>query len=375
MSTRLMQLLAISLLLTLLGGTARAFVPVEQRSGLSIAKPGTERPPIWRTEALEAGAHAEAALFEARAGDGWSYQWNPLTGTPHAVYGPGVPISSGRLTNEAGAEAAARAFVGEYRALLGVDPLELRVRSIRERLGEVGRDLRSGPRRGPGRGVEPPAPDDRGRPALLLRFGLASRHRDSDGAGPRPPASIGEGGSRRSDSLPGRDSEDVPELKILAVPEGEGIGYRLVWRTRQRVAEPFAIWVSYVDAQNGAILWRFDDVQYANVVGSTKANVEDYGYCYGEQDRPMPNMKVTVTGGSSAYSDGAGAYSITNGGTTPVTVTAQLDGRWINVNDVPRWRRDLHRKRHAGSTVRDPLERLQCERRGTGRLPARQSHP
>ncbi len=333
MLSRHVKLLVIAALLAGFCGSAQAFLPVDERSDLMIPRPGAGRAPLWQTEALRADEHPEAALFEARCGEGWSYQWDLLMGTPHAVYGPGVQLATGLLTNETEVEAVARAFVDENRALLGVDPADLRVRSVVNALGKWGVvfDQIHG-------GIE--VEDARLR--LLMTEGGRLYYFGSDW---HPGISIGVTPALdRSDALQragravgfvaSRDTEEDAELRILPVPDGEGLVYRLVWRTRQRVAEPFGIWVSYVDAQDGSIRWRFDDVQYVNVVGTTMANVEDFGYCYGEQDRPMPNMKVSVTGGSSGYSDQTGAYDIANAGTAPVTVTAQLDGRWINVNDL-----------------------------------------
>jgi Zn-dependent metalloprotease len=333
MSSRHLGLLAAAALLMVLNASAWAFVPVADRSIPPIPKPGMQSPPLWRTEPLRPDQHPAAALFEARVGSGWRYQWNALTGTPHAVFGPGVQISRGPLATEAEVEAVARAFVLENRELLGVDPAELQVRSIVNGLGKWGVIFNQ-----VHAGVE--VEDARLRLLMtesgrLYYFGSDWHPHISAAASPAIGRNVAsDKAGREVGFVAGRDAEDEAELRILPVPEGEALAYRLVWRVRQHVADPFGIWVSYVDARDAQIRWRYDDVHYVDVSGTTRADVEDFGYCYGEQDRPMPNMKVSVTGGGSSYSDQAGAFSIANGGSTQVTVTAQLDGRWINVNDA-----------------------------------------
>ncbi|MBM3287006.1 MAG: hypothetical protein FJY88_06610, partial [Candidatus Eisenbacteria bacterium] len=312
--------------------TAHAFAPVEERADLAITRPGAERPPVWRQEGLRAEQHPEAALFEARAGSGWTYSWNAVNGTPHAVYGPGVDLSTGFLSGEAQAEDAARRFVDQHRDLLKVDPAQMKLVSVVNGLGKWGVIFQQ---EHDGIPVE-----DSFLRLLMTESGrlyyFGSDWHPAIGIATRPLLTVAEAGqfaSRDVGFVAGRDLDEGGELLILPVPEGEGMGYRLVWRVRHRVEEPFAIWVSHVDAATGEVVWRYDDVCYANVVGTTAGDVEDYGYCYGEQDRRLPNMRVAVTGGNSGYSDLQGNYEITHSGTAPVTVTAQLDGRWINVND------------------------------------------
>ncbi|MBM3288029.1 MAG: hypothetical protein FJY88_11865, partial [Candidatus Eisenbacteria bacterium] len=316
-----------------LGATAaHSFAPVAEREDLAIPAPGAERVPTWETTELQPALHPEAAAFEGRAGAGWRYQWNALTGTPHAVYGAGVQLTGGPIATESAAEAAARSFIAQNAAFLGADPAGLRVRSVVNAMGKWGvifDQLHQG--------IEVEGArlrlvmTESGR---LYYFGSDLHPSIRLGTSPLLDAAAA---ARKAASevrfIPGRDLDEGGELLILPVPEGEGMGYRLVWRVRHRVEEPFAIWVSYVDAATGEVVWRYDDVCYANVVGTTAGNVEDYGYCYGEQDRRLPNMRVAVTGGNSGYSDLQGNYEITHSGTAPVTVTAQLDGRWINVND------------------------------------------
>jgi len=47
---------------------------------------------------------------------------------------------------------------------------------------------------------------------------------------------------------------------------------------------------------------------------------------------PMPNLTVNVSGGNSDVTDASGYYDISHGGTSNVTVTAQLLGPYSNIN-------------------------------------------
>ncbi|MDM7917283.1 MAG: FlgD immunoglobulin-like domain containing protein [Candidatus Eisenbacteria bacterium] len=315
-------------------GPAGAFAPPEARTVAPIPRPGSQAAPQWRTESLSAARHPAAALFEERSGGRWRYQWNTLTGTPHAVYGPGYASGLSSIGTAEEAEAAARRFLAENQDLLRVDPTQMELFSARGGLGKYGVVFRQRYH-----GVEV---EEARAKVLLTEKGIVSFFGSDwypDIAISTSP-SLGEGvardiAGRAIGFVPGRDKDEGAELRILPVPAGEAsLDYRLVWKVRQEIADPYAIWVSYVDARDGRILWRYDDVHYVNVVGTTDGDVEDFGYCYGEQPRVLPHMKVNVTGGGNGYSDANGNFTIANAGSDPVTVTAQLDGRWINVNDV-----------------------------------------
>ncbi|MBD3335958.1 MAG: T9SS type A sorting domain-containing protein [Candidatus Eisenbacteria bacterium] len=71
-----------------------------------------------------------------------------------------------------------------------------------------------------------------------------------------------------------------------------------------------------------------------DVIGTTTADVVDYGYCDGEQDRPMPNSLVSIEGGASGYSDLEGAFTLPHEGSQPVGVSTRLQGRWVDVTNL-----------------------------------------
>ncbi|MBD3162558.1 MAG: T9SS type A sorting domain-containing protein [Candidatus Eisenbacteria bacterium] len=321
-----------ALLLLFGGGSAFGFMPVDQHQQLHIPMPGTERAPQWRTAQMDPVTHPEAAGFLSRADGTWWSQTNAVTGTPHAVFGSGLDLGTGFLSDEAAVEDVARAFVADHAAYLGVDPAELRVRSIAHGLGKWGIvfDQIHG-------GVE--VEGSRLRVLITDEGRLAYFGSDwHPGVDVSVQPGLGYVVARDLAAAPigfqaGRDVDEGGELRILPVLEEGSYVYRLVWKTRLEIAEPYAIWVSYVDAETGEILWRYNDVHYVDVVGTTAGDVEDFGYCYSEEDRVLPHMEVEVVGGNSGYSDENGLFDIPHGGGDDVTVNAALDGRWINANN------------------------------------------
>lgn len=94
----------------------------------------------------------------------------------------------------------------------------------------------------------------------------------------------------------------------------------------------------FVDAASGAVLQTRDEVLHANVIGTVNAKATP-GTLPDTVGNPpvlavVPDLLMSVTGGSTAYSDNFGLFDITHAGTTAVTVTTNASaGRWVNVNN------------------------------------------
>jgi hypothetical protein len=71
-----------------------------------------------------------------------------------------------------------------------------------------------------------------------------------------------------------------------------------------------------------------------DIIGTTAADVEDWSYCDGEQDRRLPNLLVEIEGGASGYSDAVGDFVLPHEGSDPVVVISRLRGRWVEVTNV-----------------------------------------
>lgn len=94
----------------------------------------------------------------------------------------------------------------------------------------------------------------------------------------------------------------------------------------------------FVDAAGGALVHLRNEVIHVNVSGNvsgfvtpgTKPDVASNP----EVQIDLRDVRVNISGGSFAYTDAAGDFTITNGGASNVTVIAPVLGRWVNVNNA-----------------------------------------
>lgn len=100
-----------------------------------------------------------------------------------------------------------------------------------------------------------------------------------------------------------------------------------------RGSEPHS-WVVVLDAKRGERLYVADHLCHADIVGSVMIGMQPQR---GGRPpaapfavTPAPDLLVRA-GLGSAYTDAAGAFRISTGGTAPQNVTGQLSGRWANV--------------------------------------------
>ncbi len=96
-----------------------------------------------------------------------------------------------------------------------------------------------------------------------------------------------------------------------------------------------------INSVTGAIAADLDEIVYTDVGGTVRAMATP-GVASDNPANPpvlmtMPEAKVTITAGGSAYTDRNGVYTIINPGVTPVTVNSGVGvaqgfgGRWVNV--------------------------------------------
>lgn len=275
----------------------------------------------------------QIAAIEARYGGQWYGSLNPRTGTAHLIYGSSVNLGAGYLADAAAAEAAARNFIGSNTDLFAVELAELVVQSLENGLGQWGALFTQTVD-----GLEiygsrvTVAMTESGR---AFAFGADVY----PGAKLSGPVLLGaaEAAAAAQRSL-GSDAarDDVREAVLLVLPvevESElPIELRPAYRVHIRSEEPYGDWMSFVDAADGAVLWRYNRVRMTNVTGTVDADAEDIGYCQGLSLRAMANMTVSVTGGNSAVTNAQGQYDITHGGTSSVTVTARFRGSWFDID-------------------------------------------
>jgi hypothetical protein len=91
-----------------------------------------------------------------------------------------------------------------------------------------------------------------------------------------------------------------------------------------------------VDAETNRILFQEDQIVHADITATVRGNATQ-GFvadaCANESLAPLPYARIMV--GSTAYfADSNGVATIPHPGTTPLTLTSTVGGRWFTVNDV-----------------------------------------
>lgn len=90
------------------------------------------------------------------------------------------------------------------------------------------------------------------------------------------------------------------------------------------------------DAATGEILHADSIICTIDATGNVSALASDgpaADICENEIAQPLPYLNVSLQGGGSAITDVNGNYAIANGGSGNVTIDAELDGQWFNIND------------------------------------------
>jgi hypothetical protein len=283
---------------------------------------------------VAAKAQAEGA-FSARNGGTWKvYSWNPQTGTPNYLYGSGVQAGPAIQTPEDAVEAA-RAVMQANPTIFRADPANLRLASTPHALGKWAVHFQQ-----TYHGIDVWG----GRVHLTFTeqgrlFVMGSQYYPGITVDPSPsiPASVAEEIARRA--LPIQEAADSVEggsrLLVLPVPLHETeVEHHLVWQVRVRTQEPLGVWVTHVDAHTGQVVWRYNDIQFADFVGTTQGMIERPSYCEGQAAEALPYLRIQIAGVGTTYADAAGNWRIPYGGTAPHPVTVDLYGPYVDVNNA-----------------------------------------
>ena len=319
---------------------ALAFSPVEDAALWEIPRPG-EPSRVgweWRRAALhdvgplgDTAAGSAMAAFAGESGGRWHYQINSATGTFHHVCGSGIDLGR-TVESAASSEALAREFIGENRDLFGIGNDDLVVMSNTGAPGKrsvIFQQTYRGLRVWGGRAHLVFTESGR-----LIAFG-SDVYPDIDvGVVPQIPRKDALGIAAGDIGFEYEsDSVDRTELLILPVEAVDGIiDYRLVYRFDLNMAEPFGIWVTWVDASSGEILWRENHIRFADYGGHVRGDVEWDGYCDGDtHDYPLKNMRISISGAGICYTDENGGFMLSDG-SGPRAISAGFSGRWVNVD-------------------------------------------
>ena len=122
-------------------------------------------------------------------------------------------------------------------------------------------------------------------------------------------------------------SEDEPAAPVQAltfVADNYGTG-----------ADPQK-WLYVVDASTGEILLKENQILETDVTGSVHGQATTppkSADCNPEADTVMPYAQVAI-GGTTVYANADGVFTIPNSGTSEVTVTSYMAGRYFTVNEM-----------------------------------------
>lgn len=309
---------------------ALALAPVPQNADYEIQLPAFDLPGHQSLAQDLASYEAEHALADRYGGSWRVVSWNPQTNTPHLMQGsarlsPGVR-DAGDLAERA------RAVVRDNAALLRVDPEQLELRATPNARGKWVAHFQQ-----TWRGLE--VWQARVRVAfsadgrLLL---LGSDCHDDIALDPAPALPAASAVAIAKAGLPFDPATDTvegePELMVLPYPvSATAVEHHLVWRMRVRTDKPLGVWVTHVDAHDGTILWRTNDIRFAHG-GDSEAEVQRGTWCEGTVTVPVPYLRVVVSGLGTAYTDAAGDWSLA-GGSGSYSVSADLYGPYVDITN------------------------------------------
>ncbi len=321
----------LSLVLLVLAGAqpAIAFQPANQNNDYEILLPQFDWQGHRDYSSDMERLQAERDLEDAYGGNWRVFSWNPRTGTPHYVYGTPVRMAS-QVTGASGLETLARAVIADHPELFRAAQTDLRVSGTPHALGKWvahfqqtyhGLDIWEA------RALVAFSDDGR----LLL---MGSDCYGDIALDPNP--SIGDDAAVliAQASLPFNPATDHVEdgrtLLVLPYPLSESeVEHHLVWRVRVRTENPLGIWVTHIDAHDGTILWRYNDIHFA-YGGDTESEVQPDTYCNGLTTQAMPHLNIDVSGVGTATSDENGDWTIAGSGGNR-TVSCDLEGPYCHV--------------------------------------------
>ena len=316
---------------------AQAVQPASEATDYEVDRRGEEpssaRPfddPALRSTLSRSPAWSD---FVARH-PGWGARWDVTSRVPERLQGPPAPIPGFVSVDTTNAESAARAFLRDGAASwIPVDELTW-VRTTADRgglwvhfqqthQGVLVWDSRVSVRL------------SRQGQALLVTNRTASGLPSPSAFRMAPRAAM----DAAREALPGTPASlGDPVLTFLPIRRQDHYEQRLTWRYEFRTQDPAGAWVSFVDAADGSLLWRFNNVKYGEVHGQVHGSVEPLTADNSLQDRPFPYLTVTCFSSgvdSAATVTGTdGTYSLVTDGAVGRTAAVGLRGPYCVVFDA-----------------------------------------
>jgi Zn-dependent metalloprotease len=316
----------IALLVTAAVMPAQAFVkPQQVQSG-----PETTRM-LMRTSPPTAETQQRWGEFVAQHGEDWDAVWNPVTTTPHRIFGRGLRIAG--TVSEANVRQVVDDFVAGKAGLLGIDTAHLQL---------IGQELHGGRWYTDFQQVYDGLDVIGGRVHVRLKddgrvtlFGSDFHGNISISTAP----SLGESeavilAKDDTDFNPLTDRVLSSRLVVLPVSRGNVAAYHLAYEIRLRVNAGPAIWKLYIDADTGDLLGKTNEIYYDDIYGSVTGYIKPMYITDPDQEQAFVDQYVTVTGYGGDTTGVAGTYSIAAGSGGLRELTALLQGRWTRISNL-----------------------------------------
>ncbi|MFC1573069.1 hypothetical protein ACFL6M_05665 [Candidatus Eisenbacteria bacterium] len=282
-------------------------------------------------EELHAQQRVGETLSNLYGGRWQTVAWNPQTNTPHCILGTGAAVAPGFRTS-AEVEDAAWRVLTESASVLGIDVETLRLLDVTNGLGKTAAHFQQ---------VYHELDVWGGRVHATFTesgrlFVLGSDFYPAIAVDPHPSIPSEGAVNIACGDLPFDTATDSivgsPALLVLPLPLSETeVAYHLVWRVSVRTRNPFGLWVTHIDAHDGQVLWRYNDVQ-VTYLGDTESDVEPNSYCHSHEDQSMPYLDIAVQGLGTVTSDSEGNWSIGGTGGDRV-VSCNLYGPYADLHN------------------------------------------
>jgi hypothetical protein len=322
---RSIPLFALTLLIVMSAGTALAIQAVDQNPLYEIPLPLEARSGYASDMAtLEA-----EEILQARFGGSWQVQgWNAASATPHLAFGKSIDLGAGAIDSAEQLESLARGVMMDNPEFFGAAELNLsHAPQAKGKWVAHFQQSHDGLEIWQARARLGFAADGR------LMFLGSDLYSDID-LNTQPTLSEGAAEAIATQALPFDPSSDTveadPVLMVLPLARANGgADLHLVWRFRVHTDAPLGIWVSHVDAHDGEILWRYNDIHFA-YGGDTASETQPITWCDGTVTEAMPYLNIDVSGLGTVTSDGAGDWNVDGTGGDRV-VSCDLQGPYVHV--------------------------------------------
>lgn len=317
-----------------MAGGAGAVVPADRGHDYEILLPEFDLYG-FRNAAIEASSRqAEESLISRYDGSWTVHSWNPQSDTPSNVYGSGIQAAP-VLTTAQEAVSAGVAAVAANAAVLKVEPASLRFQSAPHAAGKWAVHFQQTYHRHDVWGGQVYLIFTEG--GRLFAMGSTAYSDIQVNPDPSIPASVAQE-IARADLPFNAETDRVEEgatLLVLPVPVSQtAVEHHLVWRVKVRTQDPLGLWVTHVDAHSGRILWRYNDIHFADYTGSAVGQIQRPSYCEGQQQEAMPYLRVQISGLPAVYAGPTGNWTVPYGSNDPRALTADLYSPYVDVNNI-----------------------------------------